>query len=141
MFSASTFMKDVNLLHKSLGVESLRRKVIANNIANANVPHFKRSEVNFESELRRVMDENKQKQGSLVRTNQNHLPLHTKRSIGEIQPRVNLDYTTGYQNNGNNVDPDKEITLAAKNQMRYSLFVKQIDQQFRMLNGVMKPPV
>ena len=53
MFIDSLMMRANYLLEKGLDTESLRRKVIANNIANVDVPHFKRSEVNFESELKR----------------------------------------------------------------------------------------
>jgi flagellar basal-body rod protein FlgB len=49
MFEHSGLMKTNYLIERSLDVESLRRKVISNNIANVDIPHFKRSEVNFES--------------------------------------------------------------------------------------------
>jgi len=37
----------------------IRRDVISNNIANADVPNFKRSVVNFESELKRALNSEK----------------------------------------------------------------------------------
>ncbi len=141
MFSQTTFMKNLYLLEKGLQVEGLRRKVIADNIANANVPHFKRSEVNFESQLRRVLDSQDQKPIPASLTNEKHIPFFVREDYRSVAPRVHLDYSTGYHNNGNNVDPDKEITLAAKNQMRYSLFIQYIDQKFRIINGAMKPPI
>jgi len=49
MFEGSSMMGTNYILEKSLDVESLRKKVIADNVANVDVPHFKRSEVNFES--------------------------------------------------------------------------------------------
>ncbi len=52
-------MRTNYLLERAMDVESIRRRVISNNIANVDVPHFKRSEVNFESELRRVISENR----------------------------------------------------------------------------------
>ena len=42
-----------------MDVATLRRNVIANNIANANTPNFKRSDVNFESQLKRALDSEK----------------------------------------------------------------------------------
>lgn len=141
MFHNTSFMKDLSIMQKALGVESLRRKVIADNLANINVPHFKRSEVNFESELRRVLDSEKQSTYEGVQTNKKHIPFNIKSDYRDVLPRIHLDYTTGYRNDGNNVDPDKELALAAKNQMRYTLFIQQIDQHFRMINGVMKPSI
>ena len=67
MFEGSSMMGTNYILEKSLDVESLRKKVIADNVANVDVPHFKRSEVNFESELKRALDNNKY-------TNENRVP-------------------------------------------------------------------
>lgn len=134
-------MQNLYILEKGIQAESMRRKIIADNIANANVPHFKRSELNFETELRQVLDEAKKQPVNAYITNTRHIPFVTKRNLSSVEPRVHLDYNTGYHNNGNNVDPEKELTLAAKNQMRYNLFVQYIDQKFRVINGVMKPPV
>jgi flagellar basal-body rod protein FlgB len=47
MFEHSKTMETNYLLQKALGVESLRRKVIANNIANVDVPHYKRQRGQF----------------------------------------------------------------------------------------------
>jgi len=59
MFEYSKMMQTNYLLEQAMDVESIRRKIIANNIANVDVPHFKRSEVNFESELKRAIEHNK----------------------------------------------------------------------------------
>ncbi|MFN3659816.1 MAG: flagellar basal body rod protein FlgB, partial [Brevinematales bacterium] len=40
----------------SLQATALRRQVIADNIANADTPFFKRAEVTFESQLKRALD-------------------------------------------------------------------------------------
>ncbi|HNL11339.1 MAG TPA: DNA-binding transcriptional repressor EbgR, partial [Turneriella sp.] len=44
------------LLEKGMDVSQMRHKVFADNIANVDTPHFKRSEVGFEAELRRVIE-------------------------------------------------------------------------------------
>ncbi|MDR0690236.1 MAG: flagellar basal body protein, partial [Spirochaetaceae bacterium] len=46
----NNFSKTVDMIHRAMDVNLLRRSVIANNLANAEVPNFKRSDVNFESE-------------------------------------------------------------------------------------------
>ena len=38
------FMKHVDLLERGVDAAVLRNKILANNIANVDVPHFKRSE-------------------------------------------------------------------------------------------------
>ncbi len=40
---------------REMDVSVLRRNVIANNLANADTPNFKRSVVNFESQLKRAL--------------------------------------------------------------------------------------
>ena len=56
MFESGTFGKTVDLLHRAMDVATLRRQVIANNIANSEVPNFKRSTVNFESSLKKALE-------------------------------------------------------------------------------------
>ena len=141
MFEKSNMMKTNYLLEKSLDVESLRRKVIANNIANVDVPHFKRSEVNFESELNRIIDDNKRIDNKYpsVRNNPLHFPFYEKRDIRDAQPRVNLDYNTTIRNDGNNVDIEKELVDSSKNQMRYNAFITSLNNNYRMIKLVMRP--
>jgi flagellar basal-body rod protein FlgB len=47
MVENSTFNRSVDLLQRNMAVSTLRREVIANNIANAETPNFKRSEVSL----------------------------------------------------------------------------------------------
>ena len=141
MFINSKFMETNYLLEKSLDVESARKRVIANNIANVDVPHFKRSEVNFESELRRAIEETKgrEKQFSGNLTDNRHIPFHLDRSVRDVDYRVNLDYNTTYRNDGNNVDIEKEMVDSSKNMMRYNAMVTSLNQNYKMLKIAMRP--
>jgi len=140
MFENSLLMKSNYLLERSLDVESLRRKVIANNIANVDVPHFKRSEVNFESELKRVITDrmNPSNKYPAKMTDNRHIPFYIPRDIMSIGPRINLDYNTTYRNDGNNVDIEKEIVDSAKNQMRYNAIVTRLNNNYRLIKLAMK---
>lgn len=140
MFENSSMMRVNYLLERGLDTETVRRRVIANNIANVNVPHFKRSEVNFESELRRVIRENQNPDNHLpaLTSDGRHFPFYTPRDVRSVNPRINLDYSTTYRNDGNNVDIEKEMTDAAKNQMRYNTYVAGINHNFRVLKLAMR---
>ena len=60
----NTFTRSVDLLQRAMDVTSLRYQVTANNLANSEVPNFKRTVVNFESELKRAFEsEEKAKNG------------------------------------------------------------------------------
>ena len=124
-FDRSSF----TLLERSLNAASLRQNVIANNIANTDTPNYKRSEVVFEQLLQKEMQG---KYIPITRTHANHLPL--QRGMDEIQPKVVQDHAeTAMNNNGNNVDIDKEMAMLAENQLYYNLLVQQTSHEFHML--------
>lgn len=140
MFENTTMSRTNFLLERALDVESLRRKVISNNIANVDVPHFKRREVNFESELKRAIMERENPANKLQAktSDSRHIPFYVPGDIRDVTPRINLDYNTTYRNDGNNVDIEKEIVDASKNQMRYNAFVTILNSNFRSLKHVMR---
>ncbi len=140
MFEASSMMGTNYLLEKSLDVESLRKKVIADNIANNDVPHFKRSEVNFESELNRAIKSNSRNAEKLpaILTDERHIPFSIDQDVRSVEPRINLDYSTTYRNDGNNVDIEKEMVDSSKNMMRYNALVSGLNHNYKMIKMVLK---
>jgi flagellar basal-body rod protein FlgB len=140
MFEGSKLMMTNYLLERGLDVESVRRRVIANNISNVDVPHFKRSEVNFESELKRAIRDREDPTNKLpaLMTSERHIPFYVPRDVKTVRTRINLDYNTTYRNDGNNVDVEKEMVDAAKNMMRYNAYVTGLNHNFRMLKFVMR---
>jgi len=141
MFEASSMMGTNYLLERSLDAETLRKKVIADNIANSDVPHFKRSEVNFESELNRAIknnDKNSEDRVQALTTDERHIPFFIDRDVRSVNPRVNLDYSTSLRNDGNNVDIEKEMVDSSKNMMRYNALVSGLNHNYKMIKMVLK---
>jgi flagellar basal-body rod protein FlgB len=135
----NTFVKTVDLLQRAMGANSVRRSVIANNMSNIGVPNFKRSVVNFESELKRALETEKQKPAlELERTNPLHFSNYKERDYRDVQIRRVLDYTSTYNNNGNNVDPEQEFMAALENQMTYSLLAQAASFEFSQINQVLR---
>ena len=135
----NTFARSIDLLHRAMDVSTVRRQVIANNLANADVPNFKRSVVNFESELKRALDsENKRPPLELNMTHEKHMPGYKARDYRDVQIRRVLDYVSTYGNNGNNVDPEQEFMLATQNQMSYTLFAQAAAFEFSQINQVLR---
>jgi flagellar basal-body rod protein FlgB len=135
----NTFQKTVDILHRAMSASVVRRAVIANNMANANVPNFKRSMVNFESELKRALDTEKQKPAiELTQTHPKHFSNYKARDYRDVQVRRVLDYTSTYNNNGNNVDPEQETALSLENQMSYTLLAKSMDFEFGQIRQAMR---
>ncbi|MGL4370275.1 MAG: flagellar basal body rod protein FlgB [Spirochaetota bacterium] len=141
MFEANSMMETNYLLEKALDTSTLRGRVIANNIANVDVPHFKRSEVDFESELSRAIEERDSKRAGQFpakMTDPRHIPFDEPRGVRSVQPRVNLDYSTSYRNDGNNVDIEREIVDSNKNTMVYNSAVSSISQNIKIMKMVMR---
>jgi flagellar basal-body rod protein FlgB len=108
-------------------------------MANAGVPNFKRSNVNFESELKRALETEKQRPAlELTLKDPRHIPNWKERDYRDVQIRRVLDYTSTYNNNGNNVDPEKEFMLALENQMSYMLFAQSLTFEFSQINQVLR---
>lgn len=141
MFESTHFMKTQLILEKGLDAAIFRRKVIADNIANADTPHFKRSEVIFEELLRKAIDSEKTEKLKEVPTkitHERHIPFFRPLDFREVKPKSHIDYLTTMRADGNNVDIEKEVSIAAQNQMHYSIMVERLNQNIRLLNLVMR---
>jgi len=135
----NTFAKTIDLLHRAMDASTVRRQVIANNLANANVPNFKRTNVNFESDLKRALDSEKKRPAiEMTVSDARHFPNYKERDYRDVQIRRVLDYTSTYNNNGNNVDPEREFMLATHNQMSYTLFAQSAAFEFSQISKVLR---
>ena len=136
----NTFTRSVDMLQRAMDAVSLRYQVTANNLANSKVPNFKRSTVNFESELKRAFEsEEKAKNGfQLTLTDSRHIPLNEPYDYRDVEPRRVLDYTTTAKANGNNVDAETEANNILQIQMQYRLLTQLTGFEFSQLNSVMK---
>ena len=135
----NSFAKSIDILHRAMGANIVRRAVIADNMTNAVTPGFKRTMVNFESELKRALDSEKQKPAlELTLTNPKHIPNYRERDYRDVQVRRILDYTSTYNNNGNNVDPEQEVAASVENQMTYNLLLNAVSFEFSQINQVLR---
>jgi len=139
MIVNNNFSKTIDLLHRGMSTATLRQSVSANNLANADVPNFKRTDVNFESELKRAMDTEKYRPAlELNLTNPRHISDWEPRDYQEVRPRRVLDFISQSDNNGNNVDAEEEFNLILKNQLRYMLLAQMATFEFSQVNMVLR---
>lgn len=109
----------------------MRQRVISDNVANAETPHFKRSEVVFEQLLEQELGNGIPKITGR-RTDARHIPIGSGASrLPDAQ--VITDTTTTMNNNQNNVDSDREMALLAKNQLSYNFYIQQINHDLKMM--------
>ena len=136
----NSFTRSIDLLQREMDVTSLRYQVTANNLANSEVPNFKRSTVNFESELKRVLDSEKEAENAfhLNTTNSRHFQVNVPYDYREVQPRRVLDYTSTAKANGNNVDAETEANNILQIQMQYRMLTQLTGFEFDQVNTAMK---
>ena len=139
MFTNNSFGKTVDILQRSMDASMLRRSVISNNIANSDTPDFKRTDVNFEAQLKRVLDSEKNT-GSFqaLMTDPRHIPFDSPMDYRDVLPRRVLDYTASTKPNRNNVDIEVEMMQLLQNQLRYDLMTRSISNQFTQVNSVLR---
>jgi flagellar basal-body rod protein FlgB len=138
MFMDSGFMKTQDILQRSMSVGIIRQEVIADNIANADTPHYKRREVAFESELNRALRSYDPHPFKAKLTHSKHIPFHRSKDYREVKPIVYLDYTTTYRNDGNNVDIEKEMVDVRENTMRYIAMSQRVNDNYKLLSTLLR---
>ncbi len=136
----NSFSKSVDLLHRAMDVSTLRYQVTANNLANAEVPNFKRTSVNFESSLKEALESEKNSADSfkLKTSDSRHVQSVSFIDYQSVEPRRVLDYTTTSKANGNNVDAEQEAMEVLKTQLNYQLLTQLQAFEFSQMQIVLK---
>lgn len=122
-----------NMMERSLDASTLRQKVVANNIANVDTPNFKRSDVVFEELLQEQMNANTPSIDGF-RTDPRHFVIGKSTKLPNSE--VKTDNSTAINNNLNNVDMDYEMSLMAKNQLKYNTMIQQMNSDFKKMRTV-----
>lgn len=139
MFLNNSFGRTLDILHRSMDVSQLRNNVIANNIANAETPNFKRTVVNFESQLGYALDQAaRPPRFNAALTNERHIPFNRVPDYQDVLPRRYTDYWTNIGNNGNNVDIEEESMNLVNNQLLYQSMTRAVSDQFARVNLVLR---
>jgi flagellar basal-body rod protein FlgB len=139
MFDNTTFGRQIDILQRTMDTSLLRQNVIANNIANANTPNFKRGMVNFESRLAYALESEAQEprfQEAL--TNERHIRFNTPLDYRDVRPRRVTDFLTTAKNNGNNVDIEVESMNQLNNQLAYQMMTRSVADSFQRINLVLR---
>lgn len=125
---------NMDVLTAALDGSSLKNKTISNNLANVNTPGYKKSTVNFESELRSII-EGKNTKLSLNKTNNRHLGKGSG-SLQKFQPNVDVHENTSTRRDKNNVNPDIEMIELAKSTIVYNALADRISGKFSKIQSV-----
>ena len=120
----------INVLDRAADASWLRNDAISNNLANVSTPGYKREDITFEKELTKALQ---------------HSQYHTMDAkvknlrADQLEARTYKDYSSlSYRLDGNNVDPETESVMLAKNQIKYEGLLNSINTEFSNLRSVMK---
>ncbi|MBL7033713.1 MAG: flagellar basal body rod protein FlgB [Candidatus Delongbacteria bacterium] len=117
------------LLNRSMDAYTLRQKAIANNVANAETPGYRRLEVDFEEHLQKMIQQRHQ---VLERTDRRHLPdPHAVEFMPVVmrQAAVNDPESNGV----NSVDIDQEMASLAKALLGFRFASRVTANEFELL--------
>ncbi len=129
MFSSTAF-DYINVLQKTADAAWIRNDVIANNIANATTPGYKRQDIAFEDELSKALRHSRYKSMDAKVADL---------KMNRLKPRTYTDSANySYRMDGNNVDIETENVTLAANQLKYNGLTECLNQEFKNLQMVMK---
>jgi len=126
-------------LERALDASSLRARLIANNIANADTPGFKALRLNFEEKLAEELGVGREGgKLPLKMTHPRHLPgkgMLNPLAIETSSGTIYVDPYSTYRLDGNNVDIDLEMAEEAKNAMHYAALIELATRRFASLRS------
>lgn len=130
------FSDTTDVMAKAMGGLSKRQHAIAENIANADTPNYKRIEVAYEAQLHRAASGT---QGiELAATLPGHIRLDGPQSLAEFQAQVTRASDTSMRNDGNNVDVDAEMTRLAQTSLTYNALADLMKRKMTGLHSVIR---
>ena len=118
----------INVQVKAADASWLRNDVLANNIANADTPNYKRKDVQFETYLANAVAGTDSLDETVSKIDLNTLNAST------YTEQVNLSYRM----DGNNVDISTENVELAKNQLKYYTLMNSISNEFSRLKSAIR---
>ncbi|EOT5497798.1 flagellar basal body rod protein FlgB [Citrobacter koseri] len=122
---------------EALNLRAQRQEVLAANIANADTPRYQARDMDFASELKKVMVRGREETGgiALKLTSAQHIPAQTVAS-----PSVDLLYRIPDQPSldGNTVDMDRERTQFADNSLKYQTGLTVLGGQIKGMMNVLQ---
>lgn len=116
------------VLERALDVNLLRQQVIANNIANADTPNYKRWDVIFANKLSEVTESDNKL--ALAQTNPRHINIKNKY---EIEPTLIQVNQSSSRNDGNNVDIESELVQQTETLLNYNFLTRLVTDHLDML--------
>lgn len=150
--------RTIDITKLALDGLTMRQKTIAANTANVMTPGYQRKDVQFEDQLREIVQKEDLKsyikEQNSLQYNPTSLDLATgggqnsltpqksayleTNSYDNYNPQVIDDTVSGGDETGNNVDMEKEVMSMAQVGLKYNVLADLEGRQLRMLGGAIK---
>ncbi|MDU6925661.1 flagellar basal body rod protein FlgB [Franconibacter helveticus] len=122
---------------EALNLRAQRQEILASNIANADTPGYQARDIDFASELKKVMERGRTEGSSIAlsMTSARHIPAQNNTA-----PNVDLLYRIPDQPamDGNTVDMDRERTQFADNSLKYQSDLQVLGGQIKSMMSVLQ---
>src|ERR1700738_126896 len=129
-----SFGQTVGMLKNAMGGSAEAHSVIANNIANANTPNFRRSDVSFKEALAATEatpgDSNEL---ALLTTSDRHIPIGGPQEPDPFAITTAVDDTQQMRLDGSNVDVDQEMAKLSLNSAYAQTMGQLLQNQYSRL--------
>ena len=106
-----------DVIEKDIQGLAARFSATSRNIANANTPGYAKRNVSFEDQLREVISSGKKLK--MTCTDKGHIPT-VPYSVAAVQPSEIKVVDEKYRLDGNNVDPEREMSILSETRMQYT---------------------
>ena len=122
---------------EALNLRAQRQEILSANIANADTPGYQARDIDFSSELKKVMERGRAEGTgvALTLTSSRHIPAQTMTA-----PSTDLLYRIPDQPSldGNTVDMDRERTQFADNSLQYQMRLTVLGGQIKGMQTVLQ---
>jgi len=128
-----SFDKALGIHEKALNFRTQRAEVLANNIANADTPHYKARDLDFSAALSSA--EKASQSFSMSHTQSNHFDLA---SVELVNPALRFRTPTHPSLDQNTVDADLEQAQYAKNSVDFQASFTFLNDKFKGLMNALR---
>lgn len=124
-------LNTIGLITNALDASALRQKAISNNIANVDTPKYRASRVAFEEILQKEMNST----FTGKRTDERHFAIGAQGGIpsAKLKQENNI-----FQNSGNGVDIDYEMSQLSQNTIWYQSLTYGINEEFNLIKTAIR---
>lgn len=126
----------LEIMARGMDYAMLRHRVLSDNIANADTPFFKRSDVSFQHRLLQAIDDSPRLE--LKTSSPRHIPTQPLRNPLAVKPRIFTEVDTWSRNDKNNVNPEAEMAELAKNTLYYNTLAQRVRAAYSGLTDVVR---